>query len=353
MDVKILFKRVIITIVFFYGLLLPLLAIAEHQHLFKIDMYRSNQISIDEIKQRYQSEFQTITNIFMEPEKLKNKKYIDQLGQLFTKVLNGISKSGNFSYVNLSPVFYQKNPVLYMTLDLIDKNDKSRVFRFLKKPEKDIPDKYHVVEAWREYQAMGFDLGLNKKVDLKFKSCPVWHCIFGFDYPAFKKYQKIFDSAPLQTNLVEMLRNDKNPEKRSAAAYLLAHTKDGRALIKTLIPSMYDSDAGVRNSVMRVLGETLGKIKDIDFPIEKAIQAIDFPTAVDRNKALYIISSLIKQPRYADYIKKHAGQQLIEQLKMSQENVHGLAYMILKKISGKQYAERDYQLWEKWVQDNK
>jgi hypothetical protein len=114
---------------------------------------------------------------------------------------------------------------------------------------------------------------------------------------------------------------------------------------------MRDPSNGVRNSAMRVLGATLAK-NNVDFPVQEAITALDFPMETDRNKALYIILSLTNQPRYAKFIAVHAKTELLEELKMRQLNLHDLAYEVLKKISGKNYSDRNYVAWKNWLDKN-
>jgi hypothetical protein len=193
-----------------------------------------------------------------------------------------------------------------------------------------------------------------KKAPL-FQACPAYHCIFGFDYPALHPYQAIFvEKVPAdKSQLVNILQNDKEARKRGSAAFLLAHIKNSQELINILTPAMFDPDEGVRNNVIRVLGMTIEKMHNPDFPIEKVTTALNFPSATDRNKSLFVISGLIKQPRYAKYIREHAGQQLLDNLKMSQPNVHDFAYQILLTLSGKKFGERDYQAWQQWLESNR
>jgi hypothetical protein len=109
---------------------------------------------------------------------------------------------------------------------------------------------------------------------------------------------------------------------------------------------MRDADSGVRNNVMRVLGMTLYKMTQADFPIQTAIDTLDYPHISDRNKGLFILQALVLQPRYAKYVLQHAGPQLMDELRMSQKNVHDQSYDILKRISGRNFGERDYKAWE-------
>ncbi len=319
-----------------------------------VDLYRSNQASIDVIKKKYQQEFQTIADVLATPDKMTLETNNQLLTNAVTNIITGVNKMGKFSYVNLSPTMYPGDKTIYITIDIVDEKDKDRLSHFLAKPSATIADPEHLIHDWLTYEKIGFSVVFKKNNKPIIKTCPAYHCIFGFDYPALEKYKNVFNTlVPKNKNqLIAVLRNDKDEHKRAAAAFLLSHIKDGNELIKILLPSISDSSSAVRNNVMRVLGATLAKMKSADFPINEAIKALDFPMATDRNKALYMIISLTEQPRYADYMRTHAGSALITQLKLSQPNVHDLAYFVLKKISGKNYAERDYASWEQWFKTN-
>jgi hypothetical protein len=103
---------------------------------------------------------------------------------------------------------------------------------------------------------------------------------------------------------------------------------------------------------MRVIGGTLDKTKIDDFPVHDILQALDFPDTTDRNKALYILYSLSKSKQsdsYRSTIAHHASHRLVDLLRLQQPNLHDMAYVLLKQISGKEYGERDYAAWENWL----
>lgn len=318
---------------------------------YTIDTYKSNQVSTDDLKNKFNNEFQTIANMMLSIDALYQEKNAQLLSNSISKITSGIYRMGEFSYVGISPIIYPGDEVVHITVDLIDVKDTARSTYFLSEPKESISDTDHLISHWMEYERIGFKLILNKKQQTLYKSCPAKHCLFGFDYPPLKKYKNIFNTLVPKNKhiLVETLRSDRDETKRAACAYLLAHIKNKNELVSILVPSIFDSSELVRNNVMRVLGVLLINNPSVKFPIDSAIKALDFPATTDRNKALLIILALSKNPIYTKYITKKVGSKLIDYLKLLQPNIHNLAHETLKNISGKKYGEYDIQSWERWL----
>ena len=82
------------------------------------------------------------------------------------------------------------------------------------------------------------------------------------------------------------------------------------------------------------MGSALQKITPTDFAIDDVINALDFPSATDRNKALYILANLTHHSHfYQQYVLQHALPLLMAEVKMKQPNVHDLAEGIIKQIT--------------------
>jgi len=327
---------------------------AEQQPKPVIDVFKTDQITLQTINKKFAANFQAIADIIRSPDSITSTKNTEDLLKLLNKTVSDINNLGSFAWVTISPIMYPDNNVTYFTIDIVDKADKTRLSHFLVKPTRSIPDPDHLIQTWQEYEKIGFDKFFKTKTAPVIKSCPAFHCLMGFDAPELSKYKNIFMTGvpKNKSQLVTVLKEDKDENKRAAAALLLAHIQDGNELINILAPSMRDPSGQVRNNTMRVLGATLAKNTKADFPVQDAITALDFPELTDRNKALYILSSLSDQPRYAKYIAQHAQSELLDELKMRQLNVHNLAYEILTKISGKKYGERNYAAWKRWLDKN-
>lgn len=317
-----------------------------------VDVYKTNQISTKDVKDKFKKELTEILNLLKSPN-TDNELKASSIKKLKTSIISGIHSMGNFAYVDVSPITYPASKRTYFTIDIVDNKDIKRIPHFLKVPTQTIPDPGGTIKKWAEYESLGFTILMNgkEKNPLKFTKCPTNHCIFGFDHDDLKKYKIIFDTLVRNNKqeLVSILRNDRDEDKRASSALLLAHLENSKEVIELLTASIFDPSRKVRNDAMRVIGGTLSSNKSLDFPIDKALIALDLPAETDRNKALMIIEALIEKPNNTDYISKHAAFTLIDHLKLLQPNLHDLSYNILKKISGKKFTDRDYASWEQWA----
>ena len=320
-----------------------------------VDVYKTTQISAQEINKKYFNQFQEIANIMLSTESLTSKTNLQKTESLLRETTDGIKKMGNFALVKVAPIMYPGVNHIYISIDIVDLKDKKRLSYFNPKPTKSITDPDGLIAMWQTYQKIGMDILFKGKTAPGFKTCPAFDCIFGFDDPRLKKFQPIFDKKVPENKLqlIQILRQDENPKKRAAAAFLLAHITNGKELIEILTPSIQDPDGEVRNNVMRVLGIIAIKSKNLEFPIKQIVSALDYPLVQDRNKALFVLAFIANQPRYSEYILQHASSELIDNLKMSQPDVHSLAYQILVIMSGKKFSERDYQAWTSWINNHK
>lgn len=321
---------------------------------FTLDVYGTKKLSADKLRETYKKEWNAVTDAYAgydpaNPKKMEKK--IKKAEKAMHKVISGIKKMGDFAYVHPTAIAYPYNHKVGITIDIVETQDKKRLAVFNNPPSQALPDPGNLLQEQEAYEKLGTDLMLTHAKRLKYKECAKFHCEFEFENSQLEQYSAMFDKEvpKHKAELIAILRNDKDSEKRAKAALLLAHTKDGNELLNILLPSINDPVEGVRNDVIRVIAMTLRKVHPKQFPVEKFVAALDFPGTLDRNKALFAIVVLVKNPEYADYVKKHASQQLLDNLKMQQPNVHELAYEALTTMSGKHYGERDYKAWEQWV----
>tara|TARA_R110000868_G_scaffold169102_3_gene403971 strand:+ start:277 stop:1383 length:1107 start_codon:yes stop_codon:yes gene_type:complete len=321
---------------------------------YTIDVYKTDQITAEEVDQKYGKQLAVITEEMRKLKKIGSAAGGDKMNHAMDILMEGVSKHGSFAYLGLSPVMYPDVKRISFTLDIVDKKDQFRLQGFKKKPTREVKDPNHLIEDWHRYEKYVFESFLETRTSPAMSDCSAFHCIYNFTDPAIKQYGVKFNQEvpKHKQELVDILRNDKDDNKRAAAAFLLAHLKNGNEVITLLVPSMRDPSNQVRNNAMRVMGQTLTKLKNTDFPVEEAVRALQYPTDLDRNKALYIINSLVVQPRYALYIKQHAVNTLLDLLKLEQPNQHNDAYQVLKSISHKNYGDRDYASWKKWAKNH-
>ena len=324
-------------------------AMAEGGPKVYIDVFGTKKISSEIVKKKYSGDIEALAKAFSADgyENYPRTKLTN-----VEQMRYGIRRMGDFSFFNFAATKFPGDNSVYITIDAVDKDDAGKLNDFLPQPHGTISDPDNLIALWGEYQKIGYAKMLhNKDGRVWFKSCPALNCTVGFEEPEFKKYKNVFSTlVPKDKDqLITILNDDTDENKRANAAFLLGHLTDANELITILIPSMHDSSLLVRSSVMRVIAGTLMTKPKTDFPVKKAIEALDFPYFEDRSKALSILSALSLQPRYSEYIKLNAKTQLILQLKMNEPGAHNDAYKVLTRISGKAFGDRDYVAWEDWL----
>jgi hypothetical protein len=309
--------------------------------LIPVDIWGTKKITAEKVYIRFGKELAEIMDIVKTPncwdkgtESGKKLKFLNK------KISDGIKSMDNFLSVDISHgIYFREDKVSRrcITIDVVEQKDKHRLAYFLPEPTDSIPDPDNLIGQWKECMKAVIPI--------------CGHCLHFFDHPGLEKYKRIFDERVPENkeNLIAILKNDRDYKKREEVPFLLEYIKNGKELVKILIPFMRDPHYGVRNNVMLVIGETLTRDGTIDFPVDEAITALDFPRTTDRNKALYILNSLANRKNLAPYIAQHAGKQIIDCLKMTQPNHHDLAYDLLQTISGQKYGDRDYEAWQKWL----
>lgn len=322
----------------------PILA-AHDGSLKGVDLFGTSQITIEEVQLRFGNDIKKMAEAILGGD---DQTFAD----LYDRILSGIQAMGDFAYVGIAPVtYYGRGRYVYVTIDIVDQQDRGRRLGFSQAPLKEFSDPEGLLAAWQEYQDTA--IALLDKGELKESKvrCPALHCVWGFDHPKLKTYLRLFQSRVPgeKKQLKAILREDKEESHRANAAFLLAHTSDPTELVKTLLPSIRDPASVVRNNVMRVLSDIATKRKDVLIPIDALIEALDFPETTDRNKSLVTLVALTTRPGNKEILIRKAGFRLIRLLRLLQPNNHDVAYAILKKISGKDFGELNYKAWEEWL----
>lgn len=315
-----------------------------------IDVYRTKQFSASDVQSiidAKKNEVEKFDQFYRKSEYTKAEKY---LNDVMEGVYNKIHKKGEYSFVNFTAIIYPTDPNTYLTIDVVDPSDASRIPVYRSKPTGVYPDPGGLIKEWKQYEVLTFKLLMSKKIPT-FGVCHELHCLAPFVTPKLKKYESDFNvgAVKYQSELENILKNDKDENNRADAIFLLAHTNDKNKMVQWIEYGLDDSSSTVRNNAMRVLIFMTEKDPTIKLPIDKIIKLADGPYGTDRNKALYVLLNLVKQPNYAAIIKKNAGQLLLDNLELKQPNMHDPAYKILLAISGQHYPDRDYAAWSHWL----
>ncbi len=144
-----------------------------------IDLYRSKQITIDEINKKFGKEISE-ANLMLNSAGWHDSspENSEKIHNLMNKITDGIKSMGNFSYLNISIIMYLDGKS-YFTIDAVDKEDAARLSYFISKPNGTVNDPNHLIEKWIEYDKAA----LNSYVaDSKLKGankCSAYHCVWG------------------------------------------------------------------------------------------------------------------------------------------------------------------------------
>jgi len=317
-----------------------------------VDVYGVDHKEGEYLIKKYSAEISIIERE-MQDEFKKTNANIDavKITQLKKeKLKEEIKKYGSFSYVDINTIYYPANKNYYSTIEIIN-HDQADRRRFLDntKPQK-YPLKNDLINKMIVFRNMEFKLILTNQLNVEKIPCPVYHCVTAFTHPQLKPWLAIFNTGVINERklILETLNTDPNPERRAAAAFLIGHFHDPKEIISLLLPHVTDSNSGVRNNVMRVIGATLFKAKINTINVQPFIDLLDSPETTDRNKALYILLGAVDSPLSKKLVIQQAGKKLLALLELKQPNNHDISYEILKKVSGKDFGDTNSSLWKDW-----
>ena len=307
------------------------------------DIYGTDRINTIDLSQTFGSSLQICLDLYL-------KQQFEGYDSCRTQVSQGIKTTFHFASVDLSLIRYYPSPLsspVYGTIDVVEKDDVKFRMPFAPKPSAHFSDPDGLLKAWGDYLEAGSDLLSRHEISGLREECPAFHCIFGHKHPKLAPYERIFVEgvAKHENELRDIFLNDANDQHRANAAFLLAYTHDGTALVSLLSKRLTDESREVRNNIMRVFINISYRHPEITIPLESVISALDFPNTTDRNKAsavvLFKVSNPSEREKYRDTVMKRAVPHLLRMLRLNQPNNHDMAYSTLKILSGSDFGERN------------
>ena len=269
--------------------------------------------------------------------------------ELKEKLERQIKEAGGFAAAAIGTVHYPDPDLpVFLTFNLTLAGRKPPI-ELLAEPGQDVPDPDGLLASWREYDKIGNTIGF--EVGQPEPSCPVYHCIHGFDHPKLRPFADLFArKVPASLgDLVRVLRTDKDAEDRAVAAFLLAHLSSARDVVEVLLPQVRDSNLSVRNNVMRVLASMADRGAGGAIPPEPILPFLRSQVGTDRNKAAAIIAGLAADKRHRKLLIGRAGCDLVRLLEMKQPNQNDWAHRALVKLHGKDLGLSDAAAWRQWL----
>jgi len=91
------------------------------------------------------------------------------------------------------------------------------------------------------------------------------------------------------------------------------------------------------------------KITDVD--ATPFLDLLASPSVTDRNKALYVLFAVSQSPEGKKQLIQQGGDRLLAILQLKQLNNHGIAYLILKQLSGRDLGEHNISAWRAWLNE--
>ncbi|ADO70571.1 hypothetical protein [Stigmatella aurantiaca] len=254
-------------------------------------------------------------------------------------------------FVRTSVTNYEANKTVAVTVDLVDKGDEWRL-AYAPEPTGSTGDPAGLLAAWNAYHSRMWKLVNAGEISSKDTACPrSFHCFYGATDPRLVPLEdRLVEEVPRHfAELVQVLRTDKDQEKRATAAYLLAYGRSREELIQALVPSMNDAGEAPRNAAMRVLWQAQQGADRALLPLEPVLRAIHGPLISDRNKAGAMLQALAeKDPSIRGRVLRDAGDVLLEMAGQRQIIDREVALKALQALSGQDLGS-DVEAWRTWV----
>lgn len=264
-------------------------------------------------------------------------------------LIDAIKARHDYAYLNFDTMFYGQEEYC-TTIEIVPENQRERLRYLPHRETRTFPKTHDIMDEMQNYLTTSEALFLSNQIQPKHSDCPVYHCTIGFAHPKLKPYLERFNTAAVKERafILNTLSHDPNPARRAQAAYLVGHFQDPHDIVNSLLPYVEDKDEGVRNNVIRVLSLTTQKAQITSIDPMPFIHLLASPCSTDRNKSLFLLSVLADSESVRSQLIREAKIPLLNLLRLEQPNQHDFAYIILKKISGQDFGDKNGSRWASW-----
>jgi hypothetical protein len=304
---------------------------------YELTAFGTELVSKELIVNDYRHELNELFGLYNSNREAYTLKKVDLENKLF--------KHAGFSYVDIQ-MFKSYSDSYSFIIDFVEEKDKAERLNYRKMNTKHFDDPDNLITKWQEYQRLSFKLF--KDGEINDYRCPVIHCLWAFNHPKLDPYLGFINEYALKNKeqLIKILNSCDSASYRATAPFLLAHSQlKNEDLLHALMPSIKDPDKDVRNNSMRVIYYILRTYPEIKFNVSELIDALDFPSFTDRNKALVILRSIPLDDLSKEEKSKLVAI-LIEILEKKDAHNYKNAYLVIKKFSKKEYAIDDIENWK-------
>ena len=263
-----------------------------------VDLYGDESAKAKQILKKHSKQVSEIEVAFHHASQSANRAHAATFENEFLKrnqLIEAIKKEGDYLYANFGTIEYvnKNHEYEYTTIEVVKKDQAKRLLftsPVIKKPN--YKPKNDLINQMIEFGQIEFKLfeAHQMESDPKKIVCPVYHCFLGFSHPQLKPYLNLFNTGAVKEKklIFDTLRNDPNPERRGAAAFLMGHFKNPNEIVTELSSHLDDPDPGVRNNILRVIGTTIKKAKMTQLDAKPYLKLLESTQATDRNKPYFV-----------------------------------------------------------------
>lgn len=315
-----------------------------------IQVYGSDDVSPEQIRETQGD----LIGKFLRKKALRSKKSRRLAKELREELVSAVREQGGFGWVRLKLVTLGlddagRRPVMIL-FDVIEKRDMATRFPFRSEPVGEVDDVSGLIELWRGYAKRGRDAERAGE-DVERLDCQAFYCIEGIsDSEAERLDDEFSDRVPKYRDLlVRIMQEDKDPERRAIALYLLTYLRVGAEVSRVVSRALLDPSPRVRDAAFDVFNDIAVEHREVPVPIHEIARAMDFPYPEDRLHALAVMLSLADHDDYRDFLLHSASKRIVKHLRLKNPSTQEMAHTVLTLLSGESYGSRDYDAWEKWL----
>jgi hypothetical protein len=343
------------TVLFAAGLALaaglaPCSAQESSSTLKSIELYRSSELTIQQIENTLGPELRTYAQLRGSGRKAVEKAAEEQRAHL-EKMLLELGPVA-FAQIDYSQYITSAQKTAYITLEIVDKKDAAARMPFRKPPQGSRADPHGLLAAWADYQRAGLKLRDQGAFDAAERpSCPGFYCTWGSAAPELAGFERRFSDGARgdRKALIGVLEHDRDPANRAAALSVLSYGENGDEVAAEAVSALQDPAPEVRAAALDILSDIAAYHKNVFIEVSRVISALDYPLAVDRAKAMSVLVGLADRAAYRPYVVTRGAPYLSRLLKLQQPSNHDLAFTLLSMLSQQAYDQHDYDAWDAWA----
>ncbi len=328
----------------------PASAARRPRHLKAVDLYRSDEITLDAARKR----LMPLIDRYAALRESGGRRSLAAAAKAKIRVEAGLRAMAALAYADLYYADYvtPKGRSSYITLDVVDRKDRKARMPFRPRPWRRLPDPGGLLAAWRGYAALGKRLIATGQLELTERPDGLgYYRLWGSATPKLAAYEKRFEAGALgrRKELLQVAFQDARPAQRSAALFVLSYMPGGDDVARVMQDALRDPDVDVRGAALQILADLATYDRAAAIDAGKLFPVLDYPSTADRVKALAVLVGMADNPRYKAFLLSCVPQPAVRLLRLSQPDSQDLAYTLLTMLAPAPLDRRDVDGWQRWA----